>query len=138
MVIISNCLKQSGKQEEFMQNINSHQFLEIEQNLLGYNQFEVLEHLFEHWNFEETMVQVVHYLNSPTLPKELQIYIYPLRVLNALINPYEIASEAQILKARNLVQQYQLDLASFDTTLEDMRLNPAPTLPEEDYPLVDE
>lgn len=98
----------------------------------------MLEHLFEHWNFEETMVQVVHYLNSPTLPKELQIYIYPLRVLNALINPYEIASEAQILKARNLVQQYQLDLASFDTTLEDMRLNPAPTLPEEDYPLVDE
>ena len=138
MVIISNCLKQSGKQEEFMQNINPHQFLEIEQNLLGCNQFEVLEHLFEHWDFEETMVQVVHYLNSPTLPEELQIYIYPLRVLNALMNPYEIASEAQILEARNLVQQYQLDLASFDTTLEDMRLNPAPTLPDEDYPLVDE
>lgn len=138
MVIISNCLRQANQQKEFMQKINSFNFLEVEQNMLGCNQFEVLEYLFEHWSFEETMVQVMHYLNHPTPPEDLRVYIYPLRVLNALITPYEIAKQKQILEARDLVQQYHLDLESFDITLENMRLDTEMDSPNEDYSLVDE
>ncbi len=138
MVMISNCLKQTKKQEEFMQKLTPINFLEIEQNVLGCNQFEVLEYLFEHWNFEQTMVRVMHFLNDPIPPEELEVYIYPLRVLNALINPYEIASKKQISEARDLVQQYHLDLEGFDMTLKNMRLEIEPNKPDEDYSLIDE
>lgn len=138
MVIISNCLRQANQQKEFMQKINPFNFLEVEQNMLGCNQFEVLEHLFEHWNFEETMVQVMRYLNHPAPPEDLRVYIYPLRVLNMLITPYEIAKQKQILEARDLVQQYHLDLEGFDITLKNMRLDTEINSPNEDYSLVDE
>lgn len=138
MVIISNCLRQANQQKEFMQKINPFNFLEVEQNMLGCNQFEVLEHLFEHWSFEETMVQVMRYLNHPAPPEDLRVYIYPLRVLNMLITPYEIAKQKQILEARDLVQQYHLDLEGFDITLKNMRLDTEINSPNEDYSLVDE
>ncbi|WP_297814271.1 HDOD domain-containing protein [uncultured Helicobacter sp.] len=138
MVVISNCLKQAKIQEEFMQKINPDSFLEIEKSMLGYDQFEVLEHLFEHWGFEETMVQVMHHLKNPTLKEELKIYIYPLRVLNTLISPYEIASKEQIQEARDLVQRYHLDLESFDATLKDMRLDREIDSSKENYSLIDE
>ncbi|WP_238699034.1 HDOD domain-containing protein [Helicobacter sp. MIT 05-5294] len=140
MVIISNCLKLAHKQEEFMSKINASQFLEIEQEILGCDQFEVLGHLFEHWGFEQTMVQVMRHLNDPNPPQDLLCFIYPLRVLNTLITPYEIAKQAQIVEARNLVEQYHLDLQGFDTTLENMHLNleSKPNETNTDYSLIDE
>ena len=138
MAIISNCLKQAKIYEDFMSKVNPKNFLEVEQEMLGCNQFEVLELLFEHWGFEETIVQVMHDLKNPAPREDLKIYISPLRVLNALINPYEIASKEQIQEARELVEEYCLDLESFDATLKDMRLDKEMDSPNEDYPLIDE
>lgn len=121
-----------------MSKVNPKNFLEVEQEMLGCNQFEVLESLFEHWGFGETIVQVMHDLKNPAPREDLKIYIYPLRVLNALINPYEIASKEQIQEARELVEEYCLDLESFDATLKDMRLDKEMDSPNEDYPLIDE
>lgn len=138
MAIISNCLKQAKIHEDFMSKVNPKNFLEVEQDMLGCNQFEVLESLFEHWGFEETIVQVMQDLKNPAPREDLKIYIYPLRVLNALINPYEIASKEQIQEARGLVEEYCLDLESFDATLRDMRLDKEMDSPNEDYPLINE
>ena len=85
--------------------------------MLGVNQFEILEMLCEHWHFEPTIIKVIHSLQEERLPQEIQRYVYPLRVLNALINPFSIAAKEQIKNARNLAINYGLDIQGFDETL---------------------
>ena len=92
--------------------------MESENTLLHHNQLEVLESLFEHWNFETTMIEVVHHLNGSEIPQTLESYIYPLRVINTLINPFSIATQEQINQSLQFVRHYHLDMDRFNTTLE--------------------
>ncbi|TLD81234.1 HDOD domain-containing protein [Helicobacter sp. MIT 11-5569] len=117
MVAISDCLKKKNQEQNFMQKFNPESFIDSENALLGCNQFEILELLFEHWNFENTMTQTVHYLLEEEFPKELESYIYPLRAVNALISPFSIASPTQINTALQCVRHYKLDVESFNTAL---------------------
>lgn len=118
MVVIADFLHKNGKEEEFAQKFNKDAYLESENALLHCNQLEVLELLFEHWNFEATMIEVIRHLNSDTIPPALESYIYPLRVINALINPFSIATQEQINQSLQFVRHYHLDMDRFNATLE--------------------
>ncbi len=118
MVVIADFLHKNGKEEEFAQKFNKGAYLESENTLLHHNQLEVLESLFEHWNFETTMIEVVHHLNGSEIPQTLESYIYPLRVINTLINPFSIATQEQINQSLQFVRHYHLDMDRFNATLE--------------------
>ncbi|MBX7491003.1 HDOD domain-containing protein [Helicobacter turcicus] len=121
MVIITDCIKKKNQEQNFMQKFDPQAFIDSENTLIGYNQFEILELLFEHWNFEHTMVQVAHHLLEDEVPKDLEPYIYPLRVVNALISPFSIANQTQINTALQYIRHYKLDTESFNTTLEHIK-----------------
>ncbi|WDL74826.1 HDOD domain-containing protein [Helicobacter winghamensis] len=120
MVVITDCLKKQNKGLEFAQQFYPKDFLESENRLINCNQFKILGLLFEHWNFESTMVQTANHLLNDELPTNLVSYVYPLRVINALINPFSIANEAQIQAALQNARNYQLNLESFYATLENL------------------
>ncbi|MDY4426669.1 MAG: HDOD domain-containing protein [Helicobacter sp.] len=120
MVILANVLRSTNKEKDFEKKLKSMSLIEAERSVLQMDQIEILEMLFEHWHFEETMVQIVHYLGKPELPKELECYIYPLRVVNFLINPYSIASKEQIQEALKYVSLYGLDEEGFNRALLEM------------------
>lgn len=121
MVVIADCLRKKNDEQKFMQKFDPKDFINSENSLIHCNQFEILELLFEHWNFEDTMVQTAHYLLEDEIPKHLEAYVYPLRVLNSLINPFNVASQTQINIALQQVRHYNLDLDSFNATLENLK-----------------
>lgn len=118
MVIISDCLRKMQKEQDFIEYFVQENFLDSEFKLLNCTQFDILETLFEHWNFDKTIIDVVHYLSLCEIPKDLEVYIYPLKVLNALISPFAIANTEQIKEATRLVKEYSLDIHTFQSTLE--------------------
>ncbi len=120
MVVIADALKTSQKEKEFAKKLKVMSFIDAEREVLGIDEREVLEMLFRHWYFEETMVQIAHYLDKPEIPQELKCYVYPLRVMNTLINPYNIASKEQIEESLNLVSLYGLDKGGFKEVLLEM------------------
>ncbi|KPH52677.1 HDOD domain-containing protein [Helicobacter pullorum] len=117
MAILSDCLIKSKKGKKFSERLKTTPCIALEKEMLGVNQFEILEMLCEHWHFEPTIIKVIHSLQEERLPQEIQRYVYPLRVLNALINPFSIAAKEQIKNARNLAINYGLDIQGFDETL---------------------
>lgn len=122
MVIITDCVKKKNKEQEFVRKFNPQAFIDSENTFLNCNQFKILELLFEHWNFERTMVQTAHYLLEDEPPKDLEPYIYPLRVINALISPFSIAEQTQINTALQYIRHYKLDMDSFNATLKNIKL----------------
>lgn len=122
MVVIADILKTSKKEKEFTKKLKKMSFIEAEKEVLGVDEIEILEMLFRHWHFEETMVQIAHYLDKSEIPRELERYVYPLRVVNALINPYTIASKEQVEKSLKLITRYGLDKERFKGALLEMGL----------------
>ncbi|WP_232086789.1 hypothetical protein [Helicobacter winghamensis] len=120
MVVIADCLKKTGKHQSFAQEFDAETFLESEAAFLSCNQFEVLELLFEHWHFEHTMTQVAHFLLQEDCPSELEPYLYPLRVVNTLINPFSVANPMQINQSLQKIRHYKLNAEKFNTTLENI------------------
>ena len=121
MVIIAGHIKRKNQEQEFMQKFNPQDFIDSENHLVGHNQFEILELLFEHWNFEDTMVKTAHYLLEDESPDDLAHYIYPLRAVNILINPFNIATQAQINISLQYVRHYKLNMNYFNISLENIK-----------------
>ncbi|MDA3969194.1 HDOD domain-containing protein [Helicobacter ibis] len=117
MVIISEYIKKLGKAKEFKALIDEDHFLNRELQIAGNTQYEILELLFSHWNFEETMVETMRFLYSNDVPDSLKQYVYPLRVLNTIITPYKIATQEQIAECIDLIEEYELDIALFNEAL---------------------
>lgn len=117
MVIISEYVKKNGKAEEFKNSIDEDNFLNKELQIIGITQYEILELLFKHWNFDSIMIESIHLLYSNEALNSADQYVYPLRVLNTIITPYKIATQKQITDCIELIEKYQLDMGMFNEAL---------------------
>ena len=98
-------------------NFNFEILKATEKSIAGYHHLEILTLLFEHWNFEKTMVETIRNIENITIPFSLREYVMPLQALNLLIYPYAIATKEQIKIARDFVIKNNLDIQGFDETL---------------------
>ncbi len=120
MVVIADHVKRIGKEAEFLNDIKeSEDTHEVEINHTGTSRAQVAAYIFEHWNFENLMVESMKALeNIDKVEDEAKKYAYPLLATKALIGFYEQFTEERVEKAKAIVAKAKLDEKLFLATVE--------------------
>lgn len=95
-----------------------------EQKVLGVDTAEVSATIFEHWRFEEGLVDVIKNCMHPENAKpEYQRAAKILHVIRKAVPINGVITKASIEDAKALIEAYGLDMESFDKALENLELN---------------
>ncbi|PZT48774.1 hypothetical protein B6S12_01600 [Helicobacter valdiviensis] len=120
-VVIADYLIKNHKDKEFYKKISKTDFKQnqaIEKEMLGVDCFIVCGELLKQWNFEDKMIEIISAINDKDVPKDLEAFVYPLRVVNALITPYYFFTQEQIDEVSKIIVEKNLDLEAFKNVLE--------------------
>lgn len=124
-VICAEFIKKAAKDREFKEKIlNRGEFLgcegieTLEKEYLQITSEEVAAKIFEHWNFENLMVESIRYsLHPKDAPSEVQKYAIPLFVIKNCINIKEQLTEKNIENALIIIKENGFDEAIFKASL---------------------
>jgi len=90
-----------------------------ERKIVGADTAEVSATIFEHWRFEEGLIDVIRHCQDPQNAKEeYQRAAQILHVVRTAVELDGIMTEESVAEAKELIERYGLDLASFEHALE--------------------
>jgi len=94
-----------------------------ERELLHTDTPEVSAKIFQHWKFEETLIDVIAHAQNPqeASSPENQRAAKILHVIRTAIPFNGIITDESVAKAKELVEAYELDMPSFESALENVR-----------------
>ncbi|MBU0720751.1 HDOD domain-containing protein [bacterium] len=122
-VLIAQQIMADAKQEEFRDALQRLQDVEAaEREVVGVDTQEVSASIFEHWRFEESLVDVIR--NCQTPEKAIQEYQRAAKILHVVrvaVPINGVMTEASIAEAKKLITEYELDMPSFDHALENIQ-----------------
>ena len=124
-VIIAQVIKSDNKEEEFKNALtelnNDSDAAELE--IVGVATPEVSAKIFEHWRFEENLVDVIGKCNAPqeAASDENKRAAAILQVVRTTIALNGTVSDENIEKAKALIQEYNLDMESYENALEGLK-----------------
>ncbi len=108
VVILSSVLLEHEKQNEFMEALNDRgkeSVSDIEREILGMSSYQAASALFEYWNFDKSLVDIMEYVENPQgAPQDLITYAYMLSILHHLISLYNVCTENQIQSAKKILE----------------------------------
>ncbi len=122
-VLIAQQIMADNTQEKFRNALAELQDVEAaERELLGTDTPEVSATIFEHWRFEEGLVDVIRHCQDPEKAaqkdkKAAQI----LNVVRVAVPINGAITDASITQAKELIKKYDLDLDSFDKAVQNAR-----------------
>ncbi|SFV51581.1 hypothetical protein MNB_SM-7-335 [hydrothermal vent metagenome] len=124
-VIIAQVIINDGKEEQFKSALaelnNDADAAELE--VLGVSTPEVSAKIFEHWKFEKNLVDVIG--NSPNPQNassdDNKRAAAILKVVRTTISPNGSISDENIKKAKALIEEYSLNMQSYENALEGMK-----------------
>lgn len=122
-VIIAQQIMADGKQEEFRDLLKETQNVEeSERKCVGADTPEVSSTIFEHWKFEEALVDVIRNCSHPEgATEEDQKPAQILNVVRVAVPINGVVTDASVTAAKALIEQYGLDMESFETALENIK-----------------
>jgi len=122
-VLIAQQIMADKKQEAFRDALLELQDVEAaERQIVGTDTQEVSATVFEHWKFEESLVDVIRNCQHPEQAKEEnQRASSILHVVRVAVPINGVLTDESIAKAKELVQKYSLDLESFEHALENAK-----------------
>ena len=122
-VLIAQQIMADGKQEEFRNALKELQDVEAaERQVVGVDTPEVSATIFEQWRFEDGLVDVIRNCQSPEKAKdEDKRAASILNVVRVAVPINGQLTDDSIAKAKELIEDYNLDMESFDTALENAR-----------------
>ena len=124
-VIIAQVVMADGKEEEFKNALaelnNDSDAAELE--VVGVATPEVSAKIFEHWRFEENLVDVIGKCASPkdAANEENQKAAAILQVVRTTISLNGTVSDENVEKAKELIEEYGLDMESYEKALEGIK-----------------
>ncbi len=122
-VLIAQQIMADGKQEQFRSALKELQNVEeAERKIVGTDTPEVSATIFEHWRFEEGLVDVIRHCQDPQ--KALEKDKRAAQILNVVRVAVPIngaITDKSVANARALITKYELDMESFDKALENAR-----------------
>ena len=92
---------------------------QVEKSFVGTTTAEITSKIFEHWGFDETMVEAIHYADSiDEAPEHIRDYSIALKIVKTAIPMNAPLSERSITIAQNLIQKEDFDEALFNNAIE--------------------
>ena len=124
-VIIAQVLKEANKEEEFKNTVNelNGDTDEAEAKVIGSTTSEVSSKIFEHWRFEENLVDVIANSKTPqnANSEDNQRAAAILDVVRTTISLNGKIEDENINKAKQIIEDFSLDMASYEKALESLR-----------------
>lgn len=119
-ILIADEIVKSDEVRQFKSEIeNSVNIAQVEKLYVGTTTSEITGKIFEHWGFDKTMVEAIHYAdNYNQAPDETREYSLALKVVKTAIPINSPLSERSVTIALNLVQNEGLDEALFANAVE--------------------
>ncbi len=109
MIVFSNFLVQEHKAAEFLAALKARNFDEIgsvEEEFLGVDHISFLGFLFYRWNFDESLIESVCFVNSPHSARDsVKKNAYALAITNHIFAPYNGGSNFRVNAALALIKE---------------------------------
>jgi HD-like signal output (HDOD) protein len=118
-VLIAQHIIGENKKDEFSkalsENINTH---EVEQNFAETDTAHVSAQIFDHWRFEEALIQTIRDSDTPE-DSEItdKLAVQSLHVIKTAITLNGEITPESLASAKELIAQYGLDLESFEKSV---------------------
>ena len=122
-VLIAQQIIELNKQEDFKSALEELNDVEAaEKKVAGVDTTEVSGTIFEHWRFEESLVDVIRHCHSPENAKEEnQRAAKILHVVRTAVPINGVLTDESINSAKELIEKYDLDMESFDKAIDNAR-----------------
>ncbi len=122
-VMIAQFILEEEKTDAFKTKIQACDSIrEIEQEFCETTTAEVSANIFDHWKFDEDLVNLIRHGGSPETCEKasLQEAAKVLHVIRIATGIDGVISDKNLSKAKELIERYGLDLQSFETAVEKM------------------
>lgn len=120
MILFSSVLIKSRKDKEFLAALKANEFKNIalvEQDFFGVDHISFLAYCFDHWKFDELLIQTVVYMINPhSAPPSIKKNAYALAIANRIFEPYEGGNDYNTNEALALLKEAVQQDVSFDET----------------------
>ena len=120
MILFSSVLIKSRKDKEFLAALKANEFKNIalvEQDFFGVDHISFLAYCFDHWKFDELLIQTVVYVINPhSAPPSIKKNAYALAIANRIFEPYEGGNDYNTNEALALLKEAVQQDVSFDET----------------------
>lgn len=118
MILFSSVLIKSRKDKEFLAVLKANEFKNIalvEQDFFGVDHISFLAYCFDHWKFDELLIQTVVYVINPhSAPPSIKKNAYALAIANRIFEPYEGGNDYNTNEALALLKEAVQQDVSFD------------------------
>lgn len=118
MMLFANSLLQSGENNAFLDKLKAQQFnniSEVESEFFGLDHLTFLGFLFDHWKFDDVLIQSTAYITMPhAASDEVKRNAYALAIANKVFEPYHGGSEYNMQEALALIEEAKSQHISFD------------------------
>ncbi len=122
-VMIAQCLLDESKHDEFKTKIEAGESVRAtEEAFCDTYTAEVSADIFNHWKFDEDLIKLIRHCGEPEACddeklKEATKVLHVIRIATGLNGVF---TDETLTKAKELIQQYGLDLESFEAAIEKM------------------
>ena len=119
-IVISQALVKEGKAKEFKHEVEAKQktLSDIEKEFVGETTASVTAAVFEHWRFEEHLIDAIRYSDDPmSAPEDVAAYAKALAVAKIALSPLDTFSEEHTKEAVSKAFTFGLDQAIFEESL---------------------
>jgi len=120
-VIISKEIIETNQKDKFQKLLKENQNInEVEKEMIGMTTIEVSSLIFEQWNFEKNLIDVIKNCDTPenATTEENKRIAMILKVVRTCININNEITEENLEKSKELIKKYNLDLSSFEKAIE--------------------
>ncbi|MFZ2889513.1 HDOD domain-containing protein [Sulfuricurvum sp.] len=108
-----------GESDKFTTDISQGvPIAEAEQRYLGMSSYEIAAMMFEHWNFESALTEILHEISNPETKNK---YAQVLNVISKAVNLHNPLSENALSEARETIAVFGLNLSAFDEALDSIK-----------------
>jgi len=119
-VVISKTLKEDGK-EDIIQKalLAGEDITQAEKTACGAQTTDVTATLFHNWNLDPNVIHIIRYSDDPdgTYEEEKEMAA-ELKVIRETVNPNGEITDESIATAKDTIEEYELDLKSYERALE--------------------
>ncbi len=118
MIFFSSMLIQEGRDKEFLEILkqnNFHNISLIENEFFGADSLSFSGFLFNHWKFDETLIESVAYITAPHAASEsVKKKSYALAIVNRIFEPYTGGNAYNVKEAFALINEASTQGIVFD------------------------
>ena len=122
-VLLAQHITAEWKIAEFQEKIKEFNNVEAaEREVTGTTTPEVSATIFNHWRFEEALIDTIAHCDNPSQAhEESQVLAQTLHVVRTSIPINGVVTQESIAAAKALIEQYGLDLESYETAIENIK-----------------